>query len=262
MNLGLEGKLAVVTAATGGLGFATAQVLAAEGARVVICGRDDARALEAAARIGQETGGEVIGLVADVSRADDLEKLFNQIETQLGGLDILVSNAGGPPSGGFLSLDENAWDLAYALTLQSVVRSVRHALPLMRSRGGGRILTIVSSSVKRSLPNLLLSNVFRPAVQGLCKSLSIELAGDNIQVNCLAPGRIGTERTDELDRARAQKQGTTFEEVRAQSVAQIPMGRFGTPEEFGRAAAFLCSPAALYISGSTVLVDGGSVNCL
>lgn len=262
MNLGLEGKLALVTAATSGLGFATAQALAADGVRVVICGRDETRAREAAARITQVKGGEVHGLVADVSRAGDLERLFGQVESHFGGLDILVSNAGGPPSGVFTSLDEGAWDLAYALTLQSVVRSVRHALPLMRSRGGGRILTIVSSSVKRSLPNLLLSNVFRPAVQGLCKSLSIELAADNIQVNCLAPGRIGTERTDELDLARAQKQGTTFETVRAQSVAQIPMGRFGTPEEFGRVAAFLCSPAALYISGGTVLIDGGSVNCL
>ena len=173
-----------------------------------------------------------------------------------------MSNAGGPPSGGFEALDEDKWDLAYQLTLQSVVRSVRLAVPLMKARVGGRILTIVSSSVKRPLPNLLLSNVFRPAVQGLCKSLSVELAGANIQVNCLAPGRIETERVNELDQALAAKQGRSFEEVRENSVKSIPMGRLGEPDEFGRVAAFLSSDAAKYMTGSTVFVDGGSVTCL
>lgn len=262
MNLGLEGKLALVTAATGGLGYATAKALAGEGARVALCGRDEGRAREAAGRIASETGGEAVGFAADVSRAADLERLFAGVQDHLGGLDILVSNAGGPPPGGFGALDESKWDLAYGLTLQSVVRSVRLALPIMRARGGGRVLTIVSSSVKRPLPNLLLSNVFRPAVQGLCKSLSVELAGDNIQVNCLAPGRIETERVNELDRALAERQGSSFEAVRGGSLKSIPMGRLGEPDEFGRVAAFLCSEAALYITGSTVFVDGGAVTCL
>jgi 3-oxoacyl-[acyl-carrier protein] reductase len=261
VNLGLEDRCALVTAATGGLGFATAAALVAEGARVAICGRDEGRVQDAVARL-TAGGGEAVGFVADVSQADDLKNLFAQVQAALGGLDVLVSNAGGPPSGGFDALDESKWDLAYGLTLQSVVRSVRHALPLMRSRGGGRILTIVSSSVKRPLPNLLLSNVFRPAVQGLCKSLSVELAGDNIQVNCLAPGRIETERVDELDRALATKQGKSFDEVRANSLTGIPMGRLGAPAEFGQVAAFLCSDAARYMTGSTVFVDGGSVTCL
>ncbi len=259
MNLGLSGKLALVTAATGGLGFATAKALAAEGARVVICGRDEGRVRAAVEKLESR---EASGFVADVGRPEDLERLFADVEKALGGLDILVSNAGGPPSGGFGSLDETKWDQAYALTLQSVVRSVRLALPLMRERGGGRILTIVSSSVKRPLPNLLLSNVFRPAVQGLCKSLSVELASENIQVNCLAPGRIETERVDELDRALADRQGKTFEEVRSASLGSIPMGRLGEPDEFGRVAAFLCSDTARYMTGSTVFVDGGSVTCL
>ena len=262
MNLGLSGKSALVTAASGGLGFATAKALAAEGAAVAICGRDMDRIQKATESIASIADAPIIAIKADVSQSSDLQHLFDKVTEELGGLDILVSNAGGPPSGGFMNLTENHWDVAYQLTLQSVVRSVRYAVPHMQKRGGGRILAIVSSSVKRSLPNLTLSNVFRPAVQGLCKSLASELADDNIQVNCLAPGRIGTERTDELDRARAAKQGVSFEEVRASSVAQIPMGRFGTPDEFGRVAAFLCSEGAYYINGSTVLVDGGGVNCL
>lgn len=260
MNLGLEGKLALVTAATGGLGFATARALVAEGAHVAICGRDEGRVDHAVVELKKV--GEATGFVADVSRAEELERLFSQVQDSLGGLDILVSNAGGPPSGGFSALDESKWDQAYGLTLQSVVRSVRLALPLMRARGGGRILTIVSSSVKRPLPNLLLSNVFRPAVQGLCKSLSVELAPDNIQVNCLAPGRIETERVNELDTALADKQGKSFEEVRRASLGSIPMGRLGEPDEFGRVAAFLCSETARYMTGSTVFVDGGAVTCL
>lgn len=262
MNLGLEGKLALVTAATGGLGYATAKALAGEGARVALCGRDEGRARAAAEQISSETGGEAVGFAADVSRAADLERLFAGVQAHLGGLDILVSNAGGPPPGGFEALDESKWDLAYGLTLQSVVRSVRLALPLMRARGGGRVLTVVSSSVKRPLPNLLLSNVFRPAVQGLCKSLSVELAGDNIGVNCLAPGRIETERINQLDAALAERQGRPFEAVREGSLKEIPMGRLGEPDEFGRVAAFLCSDAARYITGSTVFVDGGAVTCL
>lgn len=261
MNLGLENKLALVTAATGGLGFATAKALVGEGAHVAICGRDESRIQTAVARLTAD-GGQAVGFVADVSRAEALEKLFAEVQGALGGLDILVSNAGGPPSGGFSALDESQWDLAYGLTLQSVVRSVRLALPMMQARGGGRVLTIVSSSVKRPLPNLLLSNVFRPAVQGLCKSLSLELAGDNIGVNCLAPGRIETERVDELDRALAERQGKSFGEVRTSALSSIPMGRLGEPGEFGQVAAFLCSETAKYMTGSTVFVDGGSVSCL
>ena len=261
MNLGLEGKLALVTAATGGLGFATAKALAAEGVHVAICSRDKTRVQDAVGRL-EQGGGHAVGFVADVSRAEDLERLFADVQETLGGLDILVSNAGGPPSGGFTALAESQWDMAYGLTLQSVVRSVRLALPMMQARGGGRILTIVSSSVKRPLPNLMLSNVFRPAVQGLCKSLSLELAADNVQVNCLAPGRIDTERVGELDKALADKQGKPFEEVRRASLSSIPMARLGEPDEFGEVAAFLCSEAAKYITGSTVFVDGGAVTCL
>jgi 3-oxoacyl-[acyl-carrier protein] reductase len=262
MNLGLEGKLALVTAASGGLGFATALALSAEGATVAICSRDEERARNAARRIEAETGTAVFSYSADVSRADSLEALFEAAIRDLGGLDIVVCNAGGPPPGGFASLSEGHWDSAYSLTLQSVVRSVRLALPHVRKRGGGAILALGSSSVEQPIPNLLLSNVFRPAVHGLCKSLASELAGDGIRVNLLSPGRVETERIQQLDEDRAQREGRPIEEVKAASLAAIPLGRLGRPEEFGRVAAFLCSEAASYITGSSLLVDGGMVRNL
>jgi 3-oxoacyl-[acyl-carrier protein] reductase len=262
VNLGLEGKLALVTAASGGLGYATAHALAEEGAVVALCSRDEERARDAAERIAGETGARVVGLAADVSSSESLERLFQAATAELGGLDILVCNAGGPPPGGFGKLGEAEWDRAYALTLQSVVRSVRLALPHLRSRGGGSILALASSSVKQPIPNLLLSNVFRPAVHGLCKTLALELAGDGIRVNVLSPGRIETERIQQLDQAQAERQGVPIEEVKAASLATIPFGRLGRPEEFGRVAAFLCSEAASYMTGGNILVDGGLVRSL
>ncbi|MEX2541886.1 MAG: SDR family oxidoreductase [Trueperaceae bacterium] len=262
MNLGLDGKLALVTAASGGLGYATAQALAGEGAEVAICSRDLGRAQQAAERITGETGSKVRAYEADVSQSASLERLFEAATADLGGLDILVCNAGGPPPGDFSKLGEAEWDKAYSLTLQSVVRSVRLALPHMRRRGGGAILTLASSSVKQPIPNLLLSNVFRPAVHGLCKSLSLELAGDGIRVNVLSPGRVETERIQQLDQDRADREGRPIEEVKKASLAAIPVGRLGRPEEFGRVAAFLCSEAASYMTGSSVLVDGGMVRSL
>ena len=262
MNLGLEGKRALVTAASGGLGFATARALAQEGAVVAICSRDEGRAAAAARMMGEETGAKLHSYAADVSDARSLEQLFDSATNDLGGLDILVCNAGGPPPGSFDRLGESEWDRAYQLTLQSVVRSVRLALPHMRKSGGGAILALASSSVKSPIPNLMLSNVFRPAVHGLCNALSVELAGDGIRVNVLSPGRVETERIMQLDRARAENEGLPLEEVKRASLAAIPLGRLGEPEEFGRVAAFLCSEAASYMTGSSVLVDGGMVRCL
>jgi 3-oxoacyl-[acyl-carrier protein] reductase len=261
VNLGLEGKRALVTAASGGLGYATAMALSAEGATVAICSRDEARARDAAGSIAAETGGTVFGYAADVSRADSLERLFTAATADLGGLDVLVCNAGGPPPGGFEKLGESEWDAAYALTLQSVVRSVRLALPHLKERGGA-ILALGSSSVKQPIGNLMLSNVFRPAVHGLCKSLSAELAAYGIRVNVLSPGRVETERIQQLDEDRARREGRPIEEIKKASLAAIPLGRLGRPEEFGRVGAFLCSEAASYITGSSVLVDGGMVRSL
>jgi 3-oxoacyl-[acyl-carrier protein] reductase len=262
MDLGLNGKRALVTAASGGLGFAVASALAGEGARVVLCSRDEARAGDAAARIAAATGAEVHGVAADVADAASLEALFATTLEHLGGLDVLVNNAGGPPPGTFVDLDEAKWMRAYQLTLMSVVRSVRLALPAFEAAGGGRVLTLLSSSVKTPLPNLMLSNVFRPGLAGMIKSLAIELGPKGVQFLGLAPGRVDTERIRELDAAAAAKQGKTPDEVRAASLATMPMGRLGQPEEFGRVGAFLCSPAASYVNGSVVYVDGGATRAL
>lgn len=263
MNLGLQDKAAIVTAASGGLGYAVAKALVEEGANVAVCSRDLQRANDAAQQLRDVNPDvRVYAYEADVSNLESLTVFFSEASRELGRLDILVCNAGGPPAGGFQAVQEADWDKAYQLTLMSVVRSVRLALPHFQKSGGGSVLAITSSSVKRPIDNLLMSNVFRVAVLGLCKSLSIELADQGIRVNSLAPGRIQTERTDYLDNTRAEKTGMTFEEVRAQSVGQIPMGRLGKPEEFGKVAAFLCSDAASYISGSSILVDGAAVTCL
>ena len=262
MDLQLKGKTALVTAASAGLGYATAAALSSEGVRVAICSRDLSRAQGAAKKIQEASGHEVLAFQADVASQDDLTRLFDEVGAAFGHLDILVSNAGGPPAGEFSALSEAQWAIGFQLTLMSVVRSMRLALPLMKRAGGGRVLTILSSSVKKPVDNLTLSNTFRPAVQGLCKSLSLELADDNIQVNGLAPGRIETGRINQLDDAMAAKQGKSRAEVRAASEAQIPMKRLGQPEEFGRVAAFLCSPAAVYVNGSVLLVDGGALTSL
>lgn len=251
MDLGLQGKRALVLAASDGLGFATAQALAGEGARVMLCSRDAARAEAAAERIGHGA----LGLAADVAEPEDLARLFARVGEHLGGLDVLVCNAGGPPPGAFAALDDAAWERAFGLTLMSVVRSVRLALPLMER---GAILALASSSVRAPIAGLTLSNALRPAVAGLCKDLSVELA-PHIRVNVLSPGRIDTARLRALDEDRAARLDRSFENVRAESVAQIPLGRLGTPEEFGRMAAFLCSDAASYLTGAHLLLDGGSL---
>ena len=259
MDLGLNGKRAVVLAASSGLGRATATELAREGARVVLCSRDEARAQEAATAIAAETGGDVQGRQADVSDAASLTAFVEDAAATLGGVDILVCNAGGPPPGNFQSTAEDAWDKAYQLTLQSVVRSVRVALPHLQRSDAPAVLMTASSSVVQGIPNLLLSNVFRPAVRALAKHLAEELAPDGVRVNVLSPGRVHTPRVDQLDQAKAERSGQSFEAVRADAVAKIPLGRLGEPAEFGRVGAFLCSPAASYVTGEHLLVDGGLV---
>ncbi|MEJ2291328.1 MAG: SDR family oxidoreductase [Deinococcales bacterium] len=262
MDLGLQGRKALVLAGTSGLGLGTARVLAVEGADVALCGRDAGRAEEAARDVAEATGRHVLGLQADVRQAADLDRLVREVAERLGGLDILVTNAGGPRPGTFETLDDAAWGEAVELTLMSVVRTVRAALPYLKRSEAGAVLALASSSVKAPIPNLTLSNVLRPAVQALVKTLSIELAEDGIRVNCLSPGRVLTPRILQLDEARAKREKTTVEAVREASVAAIPLARLGDVEEFGRVAAFLVSEAASYMTGTSVLVDGGMVRCL
>jgi len=262
MNLNLNGKRALVTAASRGLGFATALGLAREGAAVLICSRDEARINEAAQKIRAETGARVEAVVADVSSADEAARLVGHAVTTLGGLDIVVHNAGGPPAGDFLAMTDAQWQKAFDQNLMSLVRLVNAAVPELKKAGGGRILTIASSSIKQPIPGLVLSNAFRTGVYGLVKTLAKELGPANILLNVVAPGRIQTERIEELDNAMAAKRGVELQQVKKESVASIPLGRLGTPEEFANLLVFLASDAGRYISGQAIIVDGGATAAL
>ncbi len=262
MDLKLTGKRALVTAASRGLGFATALGLAREGVSLVICSRDEARINDAAGKIRAETGAQVEALVADVSSSDEAARLVAHAVTALGGLDIVVHNAGGPPAGDFLSMTEGQWQKAFDQNLMSLVRLVNAAVPEMKKAGGGRILTIASSSIKQPIPGLVLSNAFRTGVYGLIKTLAKELGPSNILLNVVAPGRIQTERIEELDQATASRRGLDLQQVKKESVASIPLGRLGTPEEFANLLVFLASDAGRYISGQAIIVDGGATAAL
>ena len=241
MDFQLKGKVALVTAGSKGIGFATAQGLAAEGVKVALCARTAAEVDEAAAAVGGT------GFVADVSSAGDISRLFREVQGALGAPDILVTNAGGPPSGTPTQLGLSGWDDAYNLTLMSVVRLVQYALPAMRDKGWGRIINITSLSVREPIPTLTLSNAFRAAVTGYAKTLAGEVGKDGVTVNNVAPGYTATAHVDELFGG----------EARRGLEADIPIGRFATPEEIAAAAVFLASAGAAYITGQTLLVDGG-----
>ena len=262
MDLGLAGRCALVCGASQGLGRASAMALAAEGASLAICGRRAEPLERTAAEIRERTGAAVLAIPADVSRADDAARLVEAAVSGLGGLDVLVTNAGGPKSARFERLEDEDWRAALDALLMSVVRLSRAAVPHMRARGGGRIINITSVSVKQPIDGLVLSNAIRAAVTGLAKTLANELAPDNILVTCVAPGYTATDRVVELWDATASREGTTPEIVRTRTESAIPLGRIGTPDEFGGAVAFLASARASYITGVTLQVDGGYVKSL
>jgi 3-oxoacyl-[acyl-carrier protein] reductase len=262
MDLGLKGKRAIVMAASRGLGYACAVGLAREGCHLVICSRDEKRIEAAADAIRRETGAKVKALVADVSSAQEAKRLVDTAVDEYGGLEIVVHNAGGPPAGETLAMTEEQWQKAFEQNLLSFTRIVGAAAPAMEKARYGRVLTIASSSIKQPIPNLALSNALRAGVWGTAKTLSRELAPKGILVNVIAPGRIDTERIAELDQANAQKTGKSIEDVRKASVASIPLGRLGRPEELANLVVFLSSQAASYITGQAITVDGAAGNAL
>ena len=257
MDLGLGNKRALVTGASRGLGYATARLLAAEGCAVAINSRSIDNARSAAATIATETGTRSIGLAGDVSDPSVPERLLAETASALGGLDILILNAGGPPSGRFESFDDATWQEAVETTLLSKVRLVRAALPLLRRSEAGSVLAIASYAVKQPIPNLVLSNSIRAAVTGLMKSLALELGSEGIRFNAILPAWTETERFVELLEARAARNGTALEDEVAKQSAESVFGRMARPEEFANAAVFLVSPAASYVTGVMLTVDGG-----
>lgn len=258
MDLGLRGARVLVTAASGGLGAATALQFSREGAVVVINSRSLDKLQETAARINEETGNAVFTHAADVTAPNAAEKLINNAVTMMGGIDILITNAGGPPAGRFEDVDETNWRDALELTFISARNLIHHALPHLKQSQRASVLAITSISAKEPIDNLILSNAIRPAVIGMMKSLSREHGKDGIRFNSILPGITETERVDHLMNVRAESNDTTPEQERDKAATNIPLRRFGQPNEFANAAVFLSSPAASFITGVALLVDGGA----
>jgi 3-oxoacyl-[acyl-carrier protein] reductase len=262
MQLGVKDKVFMVAGGSRGLGLGIASALAEEGARVALAGRDGAAAQGAAQELARRFGIDTHGQACDVSDAASIADWSEAVLQRFGGIDGLVVNAGGPPPGGFDTLDDAAWEQAFQLTLMSAVRLIRAALPALRRRGGGSILAMTSSVVTEPDNVLLLSAVMRAGVTNLVKGFAATLARENIRINCLVPGVIFTDRIQALATHRAGASDVSVDEQLRRMQAPIPLGRFGEVEEFGRAGAFLLSDAASYITGAALVVDGGTMRSI
>lgn len=262
MDLGLHGKVALVTAASKGLGRAIAEELAVEGAIVGMCARGEAALTGARDAIASRTGATVHAVVADVSQSDGVDRATTVMLDRFGRVDVLVTNAGGPPAGPFEAHDWAVWQRAVDLTLRSAVELTRAVLPGMRERRWGRILNVTSIAVKQPVDGLMLSNAIRSAVTGFARTLANEVAAHGITVNNILPGYTRTERVEQLNAANAAREGVPVEQIAARIEAQIPMRRLGEPREFAALAAFLASERASYITGQSIAVDGGWIRAL
>ncbi len=256
MDLGLTNKRVWVLGGSAGLGLATATAVAREGARVVISSRAGERLDQARAALAKASGAEVLAEPADVRRGEELSRACELAALALGGLDIVVLSHGGPRVGTIDELDDHAFAEAYDLVLASAFRVTKAALPHLRNAGGGVIAFVTSTSTKEAVPGLLLSNTMRLGVTGLAKTLARELGPDRIRVFCAAPGRIATDRLTSLDETNAARRGLQADALRAEIRKNIPLGRDGEPSEFGEVMAFLVSPKASYVSGTTIVIDG------
>lgn len=259
MDMGLQEKCALVMASSSGLGKAIATELSREGANVMLFSRNSDELKIAQAEIEQETGNRPEYFVGSITDYNDIKKLVKTTVETFGPIYALVNNTGGPKPGQFDVFSDEGWQRAYELCLLSYIRTIREVLPYMRANGGGRIVNSTSSSVKAVLDNLILSNTFRMGVMGMSKTLSQELGKDNIMVNVIGPGRVRTARIDYLDKIQAEKTGKNIEAIQEEVWSTIPVGRYGTLDEYGRLAVFLCSATNTFITGQTVLVDGGMV---
>jgi 3-oxoacyl-[acyl-carrier protein] reductase len=262
VDLGLRGKVALVASSSKGLGRAVAYELANEGASIAMCARGEEELNRARDEIAKQTGVDVIAITGDLSKRDEAERIARTALEQFGHVDILVTNAGGPPSVKFEGISPEMWQQAVDQTLMSAINLTRILLPKMRERKWGRVINITSITVKQPVDGLMLSNSIRAAVTGFARTLANEVARDGITVNNILPGYTRTERVEQLAAATAYTEGISAEAARAKWEAQIPMGRLGEPDEFAALAAFLASERASYITGTSITVDGGWVKGL
>jgi len=263
MDLNLSGKVVLVSGASKGIGKAIATEFAKEDAVVYLVSRTEANLKETVTEITEATNNQHVNyLVANMKNSSEIKQVVSNLKQKHEKIDVLINNAGGPPPGGFLDVDEEDWYHAFEQNLLSVVRMTKEVIPLMLKEGSGRIINITSSSIKASIDNLILSNVMRPGVHGLTKSLAREFAKDNILVNTIGPGKIKTDRTIQLGKSVAEKSGKSMDDVMGEMAKDIPLGRLGKPEEFAKTAVFLASEANTYVTGQALLVDGASVSAL
>lgn len=259
MDLDLENKPVLVMASGAGIGLGTAMEFAREKAKVMLFDKSEDYLKQAKEKIFEETQNQVEYTVGDITKKEDIESVVKRTKETFGSVFALFNNTGGPPAGTFDKFDDQAWMDAFELTMLAYVRTIRAVLPIMRQAGGGRIVNNTSSSIKRVIDNLLLSNAFRTGIMGMTKTLARELGPDHILINVVGPGKIATDRVKHLDSIKAEKAGISLEDFQKKNAASIPLGRYGSADEIARLVVFLCSEANTYITGQSLLVDGGMV---